>query len=244
MPRKIWSASWSRLFGWRVDRPCWSFFGTATLFFIDEEMVKSSKFSARVADLLGEASSIKRNDMLLALFAQDTVLGFMVLGPSRRPGAYGDVDLLLLQNLCGELALSMKAREMERRSIQMEKLVSLGTMAAGLSHELRNPLVSVKTLTDLLQKNPEHLRLTEEFSSTVLRDVKRIFGIVDGVAGFARDAKKPLVPVSVEDVLAETHAVFSSRMEHAGVLFELQLESDLPRAGRCGAAHPSAAQYR
>ena len=78
-------------------RPLLELFSTRRRFvFIDEEMVKSSKFAARVSDVLGGESSIQRNDMLLALLVQDSVLGFMVLGPSPSV-AYSDVDLLLLQ---------------------------------------------------------------------------------------------------------------------------------------------------
>lgn len=196
--------------------------------FLEEEAHNSVGHSSELSSLLGEQEWLRRTDVLIPMVAHEELLGFMLLGQSKRLGAFSDIDVLLLLNLCSELALSIKMREVERRSSQMEKLVSLGTMAAGLSHELRNPLVSIRTLTSLLKKNPTQLRLTEEFSATVQRDVKRIYGIVDGVSAFAQNTKRPLVPVHLSHAIEETRATIGPRLAEADIQLEVLLEPDLP----------------
>lgn len=202
--------------------------GTRHAIFLEEEMERSVGFQKSVEILLQPDLPFRKSDVFVPIAVQDTLYGFLVLGASSRSGAFSDVDLLLLENLCGELAFAMKSREMERMSNQVEKLVSLGTMAAGLSHELRNPLVSVRTMTSLLKRNPTELKLTEDFSATVQRDVKRIFGIVEGVSAFAQDAKRPMETIAISDVIFEAQSGVSGRLELENVQLEVVLDKDIP----------------
>ncbi len=197
--------------------------------FLEEKMERSSSFRSNFQALFNSDLPFRSSDVFLPIGVQGSLYGFLVLGASRRSGAFSDVDLILLENLCAELALTIKSREMERMSNQVEKLVSLGTMAAGLSHELRNPLVSVRTMTSLLKKNPTELKLTEEFSATVQRDVKRIFGIVEGVSAFAQDAKRPMESVAIRDVIFEAQSGVSGRLALENVQLEVVLDKDMPR---------------
>lgn len=155
------------------------------------------------------------------------VFGFLVLGARRARSILADIDFLLLENLCSQLGLALKLRELDKMSNQVEKLVSLGTMAAGLSHELRNPLVSIRTLASLLHKHPENLQLKAAFSETVQRDVKRISGIVEGVSTFAQDAKVRMASVEMKAVLIEAQAALVEELVECNVLLKLDCQSDL-----------------
>jgi two-component system nitrogen regulation sensor histidine kinase GlnL len=198
--------------------------------FLDEEIERSKEFETQIYLLVSDRFPIRSTDVFVSISAQDTFYGFMILGSSRNTGAFSDVDLLLLENLCSHLGLTIKVREVERMTSQVEKLVSLGTMAAGLSHELRNPLVSVRTLASLLRKNPEHLQLNAGFSSTVQRDIKRITGIVEGVSTFAQNSIANLRHVDLLKVINETIASLQEKFEEMGVEYEITSEKELPDA--------------
>ncbi len=198
--------------------------------FLEEEMERSKSLESQVQPLLSNGFPIRATDVLVSISAHDTFYGFMVLGAHPKSGTFSDVDMLLLENLCSQLGLTLKAREVERMSSQVEKLVSLGTMAAGLSHELRNPLVSVRTLASLMRKNPEDLKLSPEFSRTVQRDIKRISGIVEGVSAFAQNSKGAVKRVDVLSVVNEAISSLGVKFQNARVTYEVRAEKNLPEA--------------
>ncbi len=132
----------------------------------------------------------------------DTVFyGFITLGPRASRALYSDVDVSLLDAIGLQIGLNLRARQLERRASQTEKLISLGTLAAGLAHELRNPLVSIQTFSALLKERGTELDFQEEFSAVVQRDVSRIASIVENVASFAESNKVQMTGVNIVEVL-------------------------------------------
>lgn len=192
--------------------------------FLEEMTEGSARFKKGVENLFEEGSPLRGTDAVVPVTSAGTVYGFLVLGTSRLAGAFAGMDVLLLQNLGVQLGLAMKTREMERRSNQMEKLVALGTMAAGLSHELRNPMVSVRTLVDLLKKQEGMPELSEEFRKTVERDVSRIYGIIDGVSAFSRDSTDSMGWVDLPPLLEEVGKTVLSRAGNPE--FELAIDAE------------------
>ena len=195
------------------------------------ELIHNSRsFEAELSNVCGDGKPFQPTDVLVPISGFSELLGFLVVGKRRFRAVYADVDFLLIENLCSQLGLAIKFREFERMSNQAEKLISLGTMAAGLSHELRNPLVSIRTLASLLEKTPENLSLNHSFSATVQRDVKRISGIVEGVAAFAQDAERPTMPVVIEQVILEAKSALEHRLVPEQVEINLLVQENVSAA--------------
>ncbi|RYZ94738.1 MAG: GHKL domain-containing protein, partial [Proteobacteria bacterium] len=122
--------------------------------------------------------------------------------------------------------------------IESARLSSLGEMAAGIAHEINNPLAIIQGSADLvhaaLEKGgmePEKLaRSMERISSTVSRIAK----IITGLKSFARDGSKdPFVPASLKAVVGEALELCQSRYRHNGVELILNLpEEDVLVAAR------------
>ncbi|VGO16802.1 Sensor protein ZraS [Pontiella desulfatans] len=96
--------------------------------------------------------------------------------------------------------------EQVRRS---DQLSSVGTLAAGMAHEIKNPLVTIKTFTQLLPKRYDDEDFRQEFSSLVAHEVSRIDGIVNELLSFSKPAKPHLVPMklqhTIDQILKLTH---------------------------------------
>jgi PAS domain S-box-containing protein len=95
----------------------------------------------------------------------------------------------------------LKELELERR--RAERLVYFQTLAAGIAHEIKNPLVAVKTFTQLLPRRPGDARFLEEFGRISTREIGRIQRLVDRLRTLSRPAGGPRHPVDVRIPLTE-----------------------------------------
>lgn len=164
----------------------------------------------------------RQTEVIVPVHADDAFYGLLCLGPRRRYRLYSDLELSTIEAITLQLGLHLRARQLERRANQTEKLISLGTLAAGLAHELRNPLVSIKTFAQLLAENPNDIEVQREFSATVHRDVGRIEGIVENVSAFATDRKVAFNWLRIEEVVRAATDIVRPSLVQSGV----QLESN------------------
>ncbi len=101
-------------------------------------------------------------------------------------------------------------RESQERLVLSEKLASLGTMAAGMAHEIKNPLVSLRTFTQLLQQKWEDKDFRDKFSSIIPLEIERINRIAESLLKFGKPMKPELTKVEVNALLDEVLMLFES----------------------------------
>ncbi|MDD5435063.1 MAG: ATP-binding protein [Nitrospira sp.] len=78
-----------------------------------------------------------------------------------------------------------------------EKLASLGTIAAGLAHEIKNPLVSIKTLIQLLPEKFDDPEFRDHFTNIAINEVERISNIVSDLLEFAKSSEPRFAPLDI-----------------------------------------------
>jgi signal transduction histidine kinase len=108
-------------------------------------------------------------------------------------------------------------RDSQERLILSEKLASLGTMAAGMAHEIKNPLVSLRTFTQLLQQKWEDKEFREKFSSIIPHEIERINRIAESLLKFGRPMKPELTRVDINALLEEVLMLFESEAKKYNV---------------------------
>ena len=118
-------------------------------------------------------------------------------------------------------------RDSQERLILSEKLASLGTMAAGMAHEIKNPLVSLRTFTQLLQQKWEDKEFREKFSTIIPHEIERINRIAESLFKFGRPMKPELTKVDVNSLLEEVLLLFESECKKYNVRITKKL-ADLP----------------
>jgi two-component system nitrogen regulation sensor histidine kinase GlnL len=165
---------------------------------------------------------------LVPVIGDTLFYGFISLGARADHALYNDVDVSLLDAIGLQIGLNLRARQLERRASQTEKLISLGTLAAGLAHELRNPLVSIQTFSALLKERGTDLDFQHEFSAVVQRDVNRIASIVENVAAFAESNRVQMSVVNLSEVLTAVAEIVRPELQRTGIVFELPV-SEAPR---------------
>lgn len=108
-------------------------------------------------------------------------------------------------------------RDSQERLILSEKLASLGTMAAGMAHEIKNPLVSLRTFTQLLQQKWDDKEFRDKFSQIIPNEIERINKIAESLLKFGRPAKPELTKVEVNSLVDEVLLLFESEAKKYNV---------------------------
>ncbi len=128
---------------------------------------------------------------LMALFFQPLKIGVQRV-----------VDRLFFRAPHEELARRMERLEREVRD--SEKLKAISTLAAGMAHEIKNPLTSIKTFASYLPEKGADPEFQQKFQRIVTKEVDKIDRIVRELLQFAKPAFPTLEPVQVSALLDET----------------------------------------
>jgi signal transduction histidine kinase len=101
--------------------------------------------------------------------------------------------------------------------------MSVGTLAAGMAHEIKNPLVSIKTFSQLLPERYDDPDFRHTFSELVGQEVGRIDGIVNQLLRFARPQKPKLESMSMHDLLEKAVPLVQEQLKSRGLQLEHKL---------------------
>jgi signal transduction histidine kinase len=120
---------------------------------------------------------------------------------------------------------TMKALDIERT--RAERLNYFEALAAGLAHEIANPIAPIKVMTQLLPSRSHNEAFIRDFSKTVTREIERMEKLVERLRRLSRPASRDRVPVDLRGVLTEAFEVMQMSFEERRVTVALQL-SELP----------------
>ena len=118
----------------------------------------------------------------------------------------------------------LRAQLTESQAIieRQEKLAALGTLGAGVAHEIRNPLQAIKfRLFSLKSSLPSRLAENED-AKVITEEIDRLDRIVKDFLQFARPSEPDLVRVPAERMLQEVHELMKTQLEKAAI--ELRME--------------------
>ncbi len=103
-------------------------------------------------------------------------------------------------------------KKMEEQIRRTDRLASLGTLSAGMAHEIKNPLVSIKTFAQLLPERYAESDFRETFSGLIVHEINRIDTLVNQLLRFARPTKPLLRPMHVHETLEKTLLLVQHRL--------------------------------
>src|SRR4030042_5433803 len=118
-------------------------------------------------------------------------------------------------------------KALEEKLRQGDRLAALGTLSAGLAHEIRNPLSAIKTFVQLLPKKVENPSFMEKFNITVPREVDRINHLVEDLLELTRKRVRPLVDLKVDSLLHQVIDLHGKELKRRQIAFEDHLNKTI-----------------
>jgi signal transduction histidine kinase len=116
--------------------------------------------------------------LLIPFVGEGELIGVFALGEKASKEMFSHLDIELLETLANQIALILNYKRMEEQLSQQQKLLGLGTMAAGIGHEIGNAIVSVQTFLQLFPERRLDKEFYEQFGKTALEDSQRIAQLV------------------------------------------------------------------
>jgi len=176
------------------------------------------------------------------LVAKDRVIGLILVDNmfTQRPITNNDIRFFTLFAHQAALAIenaiihtnletmNKDMRALHEQLVQSEKMAALGAMIAEITHEIRNPLVSIGGFTRRLAKklqDPED----KKYIDIVLSEVSRLEGIIHDNLGYLKEVTPQFIEADLNDVIGDILLLYGDELTQRRIRIEQDLSRSLPR---------------
>ncbi|MHA7837253.1 MAG: ATP-binding protein [bacterium] len=178
---------------------------------------------------------------VVPLVGKETVIGALAVDNRRGAHSLGSEGRMLVEGLAVQAVIAIENASLvddlrrSRAQIQrVDRLGTLGTLAAGLAHEINNPLVSVQTFVTLApdKRQVEDENFWGEYHELACGELERIRGLVETMSRLGRGGQMPPAlereSVDVAEVVEQVVRLLRRETERAGVEVRLSIPESLP----------------
>ncbi len=166
-------------------------------------------------------------DILCPFVSGETVLGFLALRDDRTPEPYATAEIAHLMKIAETAATVIWNSKLAERLRERERLAVIGAMAAGMAHEIRNPLGAIKGAAEYL--DPASFAGEKgEFLQVIIDETNRLNTVVSQFLDYARPFRPKFQPTDVNDIVRKTAKLAQARKTETPVSLELHLGDAMP----------------
>jgi len=165
------------------------------------------------------------------LLAKEKVVGVVVVDNGVSGRAISAEDLRLLQLFINQSGMAIEnsllynriedahrsLQEAQERLIQGERLATIGEMAAGIAHELKNPLVSIGGFARRLVKKLPADSTGCEYAGTIVREVKRLENMLSDILAFSKKSTISHSHCDIRDILEDALTIVAPTLEESRI---------------------------
>jgi len=165
-------------------------------------------------------------EIIVPLIVMNHVNGLVLLGQKNSSEIFTREERELLATLLSQSALAFEnamlykeQKQRLRKMFRADRLASIGQIAAGAAHEIRNPLTSLRSTIQYVQKKQTDSEQAEMLRE-VLKEVDRIDEIIQGMLSFSKPARLQKEDVDLADIIRQVIKLTSSTARKSGIKLE------------------------
>lgn len=205
------------------------------------QVVRMTELTSLEGPIRRFATEVAADEILVVpLHGHAGVIGALAVDNRRGGEGFGASDYTLLDGLGAQAVIAIenarlvadlkREREQVRRA---DRLGTLGTLAAGLAHEINNPLVAIRTFLTLApaKRKEDDREFWGEYHDLTLREVDRIHALVRTMGRLGRDGGEGAARAACDlhEILEEAVALLVPEAARAGVEVSVAREGDVPK---------------
>lgn len=196
-------------------------------------------------DAMARALAEMSAALCIPLGADEQVIGLLCMKDERLREAYSSDEVDLFRGVAAQMSIIIQNTKLYDRMKERDRLAALGEMAAGLAHEIRNPLGAIKGAAQLLlpaaaaapEASPPLVSSVDgaperEFLSIIVEEANRLNRVVSQFLDYARPFRGELAPLDVNEVVRKSAQLITPPPLESGtppVDVALALAEELPR---------------
>jgi two-component system sensor histidine kinase HydH len=119
-------------------------------------------------------------------------------------------------------------RDLQEKVRRSERLASLGRLAAGVAHEIRNPLSSIRGFAQYFMRRLKGQEEEQGYASIMVKEVDRLNRVISELLDFARPKKPHREPQALEEIIDYSLKLLQSEFSQLKIKVEKSFEPDLP----------------
>lgn len=119
-------------------------------------------------------------------------------------------------------------KQAEAETLRATHLAAIGELAAGIAHEINNPINGVINYAQILANKMLHGSKEEDIARRIIKEGDRISEIVSGLLFFARQRKDEKIPVRISEILAEILTLSMIQIRKDNILLDIDIPESLP----------------
>ncbi len=176
------------------------------------------------------------SEIAIPFMEKDKVVGFCNLSAKGDRSMYSHEDIELFLSLGHQAAIAIKnamliekIKESKHIIRRMERLKTIGDMAAGLAHEIRNPLVPIKTCIELMHgDHGVDIESIKKIAVCASGEVERIEALLKEIMDYSRPRRPVLRENNINDILEKTVTFIEYEARKTGIKIDRKYDNNLP----------------
>ncbi|MGQ9607926.1 MAG: GAF domain-containing sensor histidine kinase [bacterium] len=184
---------------------------------IKEEIQKNLSL-ADFDEIENEFNNLK-SEISVPLFLEDQLSYIINLGNKSSGRIYYSADIEFLKSIADQSSILIQNALLHQQIVRTEKLISLGKLSAELAHEIKNPLLTIKTCFQLLLEHQCEEEIDKDFLTLALSETDKIDRRIRQLLSFVRPSPPNFAWCNINQVLDSTIQALKNIMSTRNIQF-------------------------
>ncbi len=216
-----------------------------------EDLVSDNRYMKSRIELTRVFNNLKAS-LMIPLFFRSQLVGILVLGEKKSGLMYSSRDIKLLRTLANQSAIAIenafafklvedyakrleetnrKLQEMQTQLIQAEKMSAIGQLAAGIAHEIRNPLNIIEGARYYLYQMVEGQKasIMKEYLEYIKHEIDRTNRLIDSLLKFSKMEPPHFEPVNINSILENALVLLRKQLQDNRIVLKTDFDPNIPQ---------------